>query len=82
MNLGNRFKHNRTTGLWRCAADFAIAASAYACLLYVGACSLDAVLFALIDEPEARAMIEQWSDRFLAPSCPLVRGVRQRLGGQ
>ena len=82
MTLRNRILRSPAASRWRRASDFVLAASAYACLLYVGACSLEAVLGALIDEPQLRAMIEHWGDGLLAPTCVLGRGLRQLLGGK
>ena len=82
MNFGRSIKRNRLAGIGRRVGDFCIAAAIYTCLVYIGACVMDVVFAALLDEPDAVALIDHWSDKLADPSCPIGSGLKQLLGGE
>ncbi len=82
MNFGHGIKRNRLAGICQRVADFFIAAAIYTCLVYIGACVMDVVFATLLDEPDARAVIDHWSDKLADPSCPIGTGLKRLLGGK
>lgn len=82
MSIRHGIKRTRLAGIGRRAGDFIIAAATYTCLVYIGACVMDGVLGTLLDEPDARAVIEHWSDKLVDPSCPIGSGLKQLVGGE